>query len=191
GAIDGPIDLTDRHLSGAINGNLTIAREPAYGHATYEVGAGEAGRVLLGAAGARRQGRKAVVRCIGARVHTIVRSAMNQGVRWRILSTNPALRTSPGQVEDIEPPSPEELLRLFDAAEQESPGRAPTFSCSSCWRRSAAPVVRSCARCAGPTLAWRSDDRARHRRRRAGQRAPDQAAAELLGALLQRKPAET
>ena len=57
------------------------------------------------------------------RVHTIVRSAMNQGVRWGILSSNPALRTSPGQVEerDIEPPSPEELLRLFDAAEAENP----------------------------------------------------------------------
>lgn len=57
------------------------------------------------------------------RVHTIVRSALNQGVRWGLLSSNPAQRASPGPVEDrdVDPPSPAELLRLFDAAEQESP----------------------------------------------------------------------
>lgn len=57
------------------------------------------------------------------RVHTVVRSALNQGVRWELLSSNPAQRASPGPIEDrdIDPPSPADLLRLFDAAERESP----------------------------------------------------------------------
>ncbi len=57
------------------------------------------------------------------RVHTVVRSALNQGVRWGVLSSNPAQRASPGPIEDrdIDPPRPEDLLRLFDAAEQEHP----------------------------------------------------------------------
>ena len=57
------------------------------------------------------------------RIHTVVHSALNQGIRWGLLSGNPAQRASPGQVDDrdIDPPAPEDLLRLFDAAEQESP----------------------------------------------------------------------
>ena len=55
------------------------------------------------------------------RVHSVVRAALEQAVRWDWISTNPAARASPGHSEasEIHPPAPEAVLALLDRAERD------------------------------------------------------------------------
>lgn len=55
------------------------------------------------------------------RIHTVIRSALNQAVKWDLIVSNPALKASPPKVElpDLTIPSPEEVGRLLDAAGSE------------------------------------------------------------------------
>jgi len=57
------------------------------------------------------------------KVHTILRSAFGQAVRWRMLSSNPVASATPPRVEKrpIEPPTPEEVGRLLAAASAADP----------------------------------------------------------------------
>jgi integrase len=57
------------------------------------------------------------------RVHGILRSALNQGVRWGWLGVNPASSTTPPRVlaSDIKPPSLPELGRVLLRAAEEEP----------------------------------------------------------------------
>lgn len=52
------------------------------------------------------------------RGHTVVRSALKQGVVWGWRSDNPAERASPGRYDaaEIRPPFADDVRRLFDAA---------------------------------------------------------------------------
>ena len=60
------------------------------------------------------------------RVHGIVRRALTQGVRWGWISHNPAIDASPPRVpaNEISPPTPEELARLFRLARDTDPSLA-------------------------------------------------------------------
>ena len=60
------------------------------------------------------------------RVHGIIRRAMTQGVRWGWISRNPAIDASPPRVplHDIQPPSPNEVVRLFRLAQESDPDLA-------------------------------------------------------------------
>jgi integrase len=60
------------------------------------------------------------------RVHGIIRRAMTQGVRWGWISRNPAIDASPPRVplHDIQPPSPNEVVRLFRLAQELDPDLA-------------------------------------------------------------------
>jgi integrase len=51
-------------------------------------------------------------------IHAILRRALSQAVKWGWLSSNPAALASPPPVvpRDIHPPTPEEVVRLLDAA---------------------------------------------------------------------------
>jgi integrase len=51
-------------------------------------------------------------------VHAILRRALSQGVKWGWLPTNPAALASPPKVlqPDVQPPSPEEVAKLINAA---------------------------------------------------------------------------
>jgi integrase len=57
------------------------------------------------------------------RVHTVVRRALQQGVRWGWLSFNPAVHASPPRVPrtNITPPTPEDVQKLLDLAAAEDP----------------------------------------------------------------------
>ena len=57
------------------------------------------------------------------RVHGIIRRALTQGVRWGWLSHNPALDASPPRVplRDLKPPTPDEVVRLFQLAQKSDP----------------------------------------------------------------------
>lgn len=61
-----------------------------------------------------------------ARIHTIVRAALEQAVTWGWLAVNPAAKARPGAVEETEinPPAPDQLPAVFDAAERHSPDLA-------------------------------------------------------------------
>jgi integrase len=58
-----------------------------------------------------------------ARVHTVVRAALEQAVRWGWLPRNPATSATVGTIEerDVPPPEPADLLRLFMLAEEHDP----------------------------------------------------------------------
>jgi integrase len=60
------------------------------------------------------------------KVHTILRAALGQAVRWRMLTENPAaLATRPRPVTPpIRPPTPEQVARLLAAAEERDPDLA-------------------------------------------------------------------
>jgi integrase len=60
------------------------------------------------------------------RVHGIIRRAMTQGVRWGWISRNPAIDASPPRVplHDIQPPSPNEVVKLFRLAQESDPDLA-------------------------------------------------------------------
>ncbi len=55
--------------------------------------------------------------------HAILRRALNQGVKWGWLATNPAQHASPPRVPrtQLEPPSPEDVMRLIEEASKENP----------------------------------------------------------------------
>jgi integrase len=57
------------------------------------------------------------------RVHTVVRRALQQGVRWGWLSSNPAVHASPPRVPrtNITPPTPEDVNTLLELATDEDP----------------------------------------------------------------------
>lgn len=60
------------------------------------------------------------------RIHNVVRSALQQAVRWEWLAANPASRASPGPVSAtvLRPPDTEAVAALLERAEQESPAFA-------------------------------------------------------------------
>jgi integrase len=60
------------------------------------------------------------------KIHTILRSALQQAVKWRMLSENPAaLATRPRPVTPpIRPPTPEQVARLLAAADEYDPDLA-------------------------------------------------------------------
>ncbi len=79
-------------------------------------------RNLLAVGGPRGPYAPATIR----RVHGIIRQALTQGVRWGWLSHNPAFDASPPRVphHSIKPPTPDEVVRLFRAAEEYNPDLA-------------------------------------------------------------------
>ncbi len=70
--------------------------------------------------GGGRGGRPLAVSTV-RRVHSVVRAALEQGVRWGWLRENPAARASPGpgQAPEIRPPAPEAVLALLQRAQQD------------------------------------------------------------------------
>ena len=60
------------------------------------------------------------------RIHNVVRSALQQAVRWEWMAANPASRASPGPVSAtvLRPPDTEAVAALLERAEQESPAFA-------------------------------------------------------------------
>ena len=60
-------------------------------------------------------------------VHAILRRALQQGVKWEWISSNPAvLATAPKNRRfKVDPPNPDAVMRLIDAAEKED----PDFAC--------------------------------------------------------------
>ncbi|MFK8025030.1 MAG: tyrosine-type recombinase/integrase, partial [Ilumatobacter sp.] len=60
------------------------------------------------------------------RIYGILRRALNQGVKWGWLGTNPALATTPPRVpvSDIKPPAPADLARVLRRASEDSPDLA-------------------------------------------------------------------
>jgi integrase len=57
------------------------------------------------------------------KAHNVISSALSQAVRWRWLAENPAARATPPRVPKpkITAPSPEDVLRLLQAAEERDP----------------------------------------------------------------------
>lgn len=60
------------------------------------------------------------------RVHSVVRAALEQGVRWGWLGTNPAANASPGASErmEVKSPEPAQVLALLHRAEGDDPAFA-------------------------------------------------------------------
>jgi integrase len=56
-------------------------------------------------------------------VHAILRRALQQGLRWGWISTNPAALASPPRVTrtEIEPPDPAGVVRLIETATKDNP----------------------------------------------------------------------
>ncbi len=56
-------------------------------------------------------------------VHAIVRRALQQGVRWGWIATNPASLASPPRLraQELEPPEPDDVVRLIEAAARNDP----------------------------------------------------------------------
>ena len=73
----------------------------------------------------RRGGRKGgpLKASTVVRVHSLVRLALEQALKWGHLTTNPAAHASPGRLEptDIKPPTPDQVIELLDAAAEHSP----------------------------------------------------------------------
>jgi len=67
-----------------------------------------------------RGGRPLAVSTV-RRVHSVVRAAFEQGVRWDWLATNPAARASPGPSEQapIQPPAAAAVMALLERAERD------------------------------------------------------------------------
>jgi hypothetical protein len=59
-------------------------------------------------------------------VHAILRRALQQGVRWGWITTNPASLASPPRVRNrqLEPPDPDQVVQLIETAEKGDPGFA-------------------------------------------------------------------
>jgi integrase len=57
------------------------------------------------------------------RTHVVLRAALEQGVKWNWLSANPALKATPGDVdeEEVDPPDPAAVRRLFELAAERDP----------------------------------------------------------------------
>lgn len=57
------------------------------------------------------------------RTHVVLHAALEQAVKWGLASRNPAEHAWPGEAdaEEVDPPAPEEVLRLFELAEAEDP----------------------------------------------------------------------
>jgi integrase len=57
------------------------------------------------------------------KAHTILRAALGQGVRWRMIHSNPAAAATPPRVPKptITPPTPAEVARLMAAAQAQDP----------------------------------------------------------------------
>lgn len=57
------------------------------------------------------------------KTHTILRSALGQAVKWRMIASNPAASATPPRVEKapINPPDPREVARLLAAADERDP----------------------------------------------------------------------
>ncbi|MGD9702813.1 MAG: tyrosine-type recombinase/integrase [Ilumatobacteraceae bacterium] len=85
------------------------------------------------------------------RVHAILRRALNQGVRWGWITTNPAVAATPPRVlrRQLDIPSPADIARLIKAAELVNPA-LPAFI-----RLAAASGARRGELCA---LRWRNID---------------------------------
>lgn len=79
-------------------------------------------RHLLAVGGKRGPYKPASVK----RVHGILRRALAQGVRWGWLVHNPAIDASPPRVPlpELKPPTPDEVVRLFQVAQDWNPGLA-------------------------------------------------------------------
>lgn len=77
---------------------------------------------LLTVGGKRGPYKPATVR----RIHGMLRRALVQGVRWGWIAHNPALDASPPRVPlpELRPPTPEEVVRLFQVAEEWDPDLA-------------------------------------------------------------------
>lgn len=60
-------------------------------------------------------------------VHAILRRALQQGVRWGWITTNPASLASPPRVRSrqLEPPDPDQVVQLIETAEKDD----PDFAC--------------------------------------------------------------
>lgn len=67
-----------------------------------------------------RDGRPLSVSTV-RRVHSVVRAALEQAVRWDWISINPAARASPGYSEasEVHPPAADAVLALLDRAERD------------------------------------------------------------------------
>lgn len=79
-------------------------------------------RHLMTVGGPRVKYSPATVR----RVHGILRRALSQGVRWGWIQRNPAVDATPPRVplRELKPPTPDEVVRLFRAAEESDPALA-------------------------------------------------------------------
>ncbi len=77
---------------------------------------------LLTVGGKRGPYKPATVR----RIHGMLRRALSQAVRWGWIAHNPALDASPPRVPlpELRPPSPEEVVRLFQVAQAWNPDLA-------------------------------------------------------------------
>lgn len=67
--------------------------------------------------------RKDVSAASVRKAHTVLRAALSQAVKWRMISSNPAAAASPPRVikPDIKPPDPADVVRLIATAEAEDP----------------------------------------------------------------------
>lgn len=56
-------------------------------------------------------------------VHAILRRALQQGVRWEWIPSNPAAHASPPRVrsQQLNPPDPDGVIKLIDAASKDDP----------------------------------------------------------------------
>lgn len=67
-----------------------------------------------------RGGRPLAVSTV-RRIHSVIRAALEQAVRWGWLPANPAAKASPGPGEqaDVRPPAPDAVLALLERAERD------------------------------------------------------------------------
>ncbi len=124
----------DRTIVPAI-GNLSVAKlGPSDLDAFY--------RQLIKTGGPKGPFKPATVR----RIHTILRSALGQGVKWGWIRHNPAVDASPPRVlkPEITPPTPDQVAAIFHMAREESPAFAAyvVLAASSGARRSELVALR-------------------------------------------------
>lgn len=110
------LPFDDRHLSGL---RTALDRAPARRQEGRSAPAHDFDRFYV-------ELRKHLGAASVLKVHTILRSALQQAVRWRMLSENPAaLVTRPRPVTPpIRPPTPEQVARLLAAADEYDPDLA-------------------------------------------------------------------
>jgi hypothetical protein len=84
-------------------------------------------------------------------VHAILRRALQQGVRWGWITTNPASLASPPRVRSrqLEPPDPDKVVQLIETAEKEadSTGRRNTSITEVCDGSRQKAVTGGAGRC--------------------------------------------